>query len=157
MSRLCEEFKIVPILQPADHQAAAVTCDSINMKNYLWCTFVIQFGDLTANAVLQVNQGATDASDTATLACTYRLGSAIIAAANSDVLGDETALSTTLTLTAATYEDKILIIECDPAAMTDGYDWLTLYTDATATEQFMSAIAILKPKYAGAALHTALA
>lgn len=157
MARLAESFKIVPVAQPQDHQAAAVTGDSILMKNYSWCTFIVHFGDLTGNAVLQINQGATDGADTTTIPFVYRLSSAIIAAASADVLGDETAVTTTLTLTAATYEDKILIIDVNPAEMTDGYDWLTFYTDATATEQFMSVVAILTPKYANAAGHTALA
>ena len=157
MSRLASEYKIVPVCQPQDHQAGAVTGDSINMKNYSWCTFIVQFGDLTANAVMQINQAASDAGTTATIPFTYRLTDAIIGLASADILGDETAVTTTLTLTAGTYEDKMLVIEVDPAEMTDGYNWLTFYTDATATEQFMSVVAILKPKYQGAALHTALA
>lgn len=144
--RLCEEFKIVPVLQPEDHQAAAATCESICVKNLRHVTYLVHFGDLTGNSILYVYEGATDAACTSAMTFSYRLASAIIEVANADVLGTEST-SAALTLTAATYEDKLLVIEVDLDTMTDGYDWLTLYIDNTSTEMFASAVAVCHPKY----------
>jgi len=154
--RLCEEFKIVPLQQPEDPGAGAETFDSFCMKNYSHATIILLFGDNTADNALTIYEGDSDASLGAALTFSYRLSSAIAKAANADVLGTE-ATSAALTITAATYEDKMIVVEIDASELTDGYDWITCKLDGSATEQFIAAVAILYPKYAGAALHTALA
>ncbi len=154
--RLCEEYKIVPLQQPEDAGAGAETFDSICMKNYLHATLIFLFGDNTADNILTIYEGATDGALTAAITFPYRATSAICKAANADVLGTETT-SAALTITAATYEDMMIVVEIDPAIMTDGYDWITAKLDGAGTEQFIAGVAILKPKYASAALHTALA
>jgi hypothetical protein len=153
--RLAEQFKIVPLQQPEDAGAGAETFDSFCMKNYSHATLILLFGDNTADNALTIYEGATDGALTAAITFPYRLTSAIAKAASADILGDEST-SAALTITAATYEDKMLVVEIDPATLTDGYDWITAKLDGSATEQFIAAVAILYPKYASAALHTAL-
>jgi hypothetical protein len=156
MSRLCEEFKIVPLQQPEDAGAGAETFDSFCMKNYSHATLILLFGDNTADNILTIYEGATDGDLAAAITFSYRATAAICKAANADVLGTETT-SAALTITAATYEDMMLVVEIDAAELTDGYDWITAKLDGSATEQFIAAVAVLYPKYQGAALHTALA
>jgi hypothetical protein len=156
MSRLCEEFKIVPLQQPEDAGAGAETFDSICMKNYSHATLILLFGDNTADNILTIYEGKTDAALTTAITFSYRLTSAIAKAASADILGDETT-SAALTITAATYEDKMLVVEIDASELTEDYDWITAKLDGSGTEQFIAAVAILYPKYQGAALHTALA
>ena len=48
---------------------------------------------------------------------------------------------------AATYQDKLLIIEMDSDALTTDQPWVTLEIDSTASELLVSAVAICKPRF----------
>ena len=146
--RLAEQTKIVPLIDPADYNSAGKDGDSFTMKNYAHATIVVVFGALTGNSVLKVYEGATAGTKTTAKTFNYRLGSAAIGTAIADTLAAETS-SAALTLTAATYNNKVLVIELDDSELTDGTPWVTVEIDATATALFVSAMAILsKPRYA---------
>jgi hypothetical protein len=131
--------------------------DSFCMKNYSHATLIFLFGDNTADNILTIYEGAAVGDLTAALTFPYRLTAGIAkATTNADVLGTETT-SAALSIVAATYEDKMIVVEIDPAIMTEGYTWITPKLDGSATEQFIAAVAILVPKYASAALQTAIA
>ena len=156
MSRLCEEFKIVPVLMPVDLAGAAGTCESINMKNYRHATLILLSGaGTTGDSVFKVREGATDGATTADLTFSYRKTAIACKTEGGDVLGTETT-SAALTLTAASYTDMMLVVEIDPATMTDGYDWITPNISAVANPLLVSIVAILYPKYGEASLHSAI-
>jgi len=155
MPRLSEQFKIVPILEPENHQAAALTCDSINLKNYSWCIIIMTFGELTADEIITVHSGATTDADSQDVTFAYAYTGADLKTAGGDII-TVTGSAATLTLAAATFEDRMLVIDIDPATLTDGYSWISVIGDGSATELFASAVAILTPKYASAAAHTAI-
>lgn len=144
--RLCERFKVAPILEPEDH-AAGVDGDSINMAECLHLMLVIVFGELTGNAVLKIYEGATEGAKTSALTFSYRATSADLKNASGDTLGSETT-SAELTLTAATYEDRMIVVEIDPRELADGYDWVTPEVSSDASEEFAAIIAIAVPRYA---------
>jgi hypothetical protein len=155
--RLCEEYKIVPLLEPQDHQAGATAFDSICLKNYLWCSIIINFGELAGHEVLTIHSGATSGADSADAYFSYAYTGADLKTTGGDIITvTSTAPVATLTLTDVTFEDRILILDIDPASLTDGYDWISVVTDGSGTEVLMSAVAILKPKYAPADAHTAI-
>ncbi len=156
--RLSEQFKIVPLLEPQDHQGGALTFDSICLKNYSWCSIIINFGELTADEVLTIHSGATDGADSADAYFEYAYTGADLKTAGGDIItvkSDGTPVAT-LTLTAATFEDRLLILEIDPASLTDGYDWISVVTDGGGSEVLLSAVAVLTPKYAPSDAHTAI-
>jgi hypothetical protein len=156
--RLAEQFKIVPLLEPQDHQAGALTFDSINLKNYSWCSIIINFGELTGNEVLTIHSGATSGADSADAYFDYAYTGADLKTTGGDIItvkSDGTPVAT-LTLTDATFEDRLLILEIDPATLTDGYSWITVVTDGSGTEVLLSAVAILTPKYGPADAHSAI-
>ncbi len=156
MVRLGEEFKIVPVLMPIDLAGGAGTCESINMKNYRHVTFIFLTGaGTTGNSILKVREGATDGATTADLTFSYRATAIACKTEGGDVLGTEST-SAALTLTAADYTNMMLVVEVDPATMTDGYDWLTPNISAVANPLVIACVAVLYPKYAGAALHSAI-
>lgn len=158
MARLSEEFKIVPLLEPQDHQAGAVTMDSICLKNYSWCSIIINFGELTGDEVLTIHSGATSGADSADVYFEYAYTGADLKTTGGDIItvkSDGTPVAT-LTLANATFEDRLLVLEINPATLTDGYDWITVVTDGSGTEVLMSAVAVLTPKYAPADAHTAI-
>lgn len=154
--RLCERVKIVPMLEPEDH-AAGADCDSVSMANYGHLTLIFTFGELTGDAVLTVNSGATAGTKTTAETFNYRATAADLKAASGDALGTEST-SSGLTLTAATYEDRMLVVEMDSDEFTDGQPWVTPSLSSAATEEFASCVAILsEPRYAEDVPLTAIA
>lgn len=161
--KLAETMQIVPVLYTADYNAG-VDFDSINMKNFHRCTFVIGFGAITGDAVLTVNSGATNGAKTSALTFEYALGGAAIgtavagSTASCDVLA-AAATSAALTLTAATYANKMLVVEVAAAAMdiANAEEWLTASLSSAADAGIAFAFAILEPRYSGNRSATALA
>lgn len=144
--RLCERFKVVPILEAEDH-AAGADGDSVKMEQYSHVMFIIGFGELTGNAVLKFYEGATAGAKTTALTFSYRATSADLKNALGDALGSEST-SAALTLTAATYEDRVIVVEIDARELTDGYPWITPEISSDASEEFADIKAILVPRYA---------
>lgn len=161
--RFPEQYKVVPVMA-SDDINAGVDADSINMKNFHRATFIMTFGTLSGNAVLTVNSGAADGEKTSALTFNYALGGAAIgtavagSTASCDVLAAGTAAAT-LTLTAATYTDKMLIVEVEAAAMdlANEEEWLTLSLSDAAASGTCDVVAILEPRYTGNCSGTALA
>lgn len=150
--RLAEEKKIVPIFADADYGGGA-TGDSINMKNFHRCTFILTFGVNSGNGVLTVHSGATDGAATSNLTFHYASASADIgtntsASVSGDVLAAD-ATAATLTLTAASFNSRMLVVEVDASDMdvANGEEWLTLVIDNSATSGIVHGVAILEPRY----------
>ena len=139
---------VVYVLKPGDHQAG-VDGDSFKLTNHGHATFLIPFATLTGDGVLTVYSGATAGTKTTALTFAYRLSKADQgAAADADVYAqaDGTAgeaTSAALTLTAATYSDRVLVVEVRGRQLTDGHDWLTLEFSAAATALNAAVIAVL--------------
>lgn len=162
---LAEEYKIVPCGVDIDINGATDNVsDSINMKNYHSCTFLIQYADLgTANHTLLLYSGATAAARTSALPFKLAFGSAAFGTANCDVLTTWTSVATTGHAVAhGTYDNYMAIVEVDAADMdiANGESWLTLdfqdTGDAGATGQAI-VFAVLKPRYTKGQSGTAVA
>jgi hypothetical protein len=161
--KLVEKQKIVPVMATTDYNNGVVG-DSINMAGYHRAAFVILFGAITGDSILTVNSGASNAAKTSALTFKYALGGAAIgtavagSTASCDVLA-ATATSAALTLTAATYANKMLIVEVDASDMDTANEenWLTIDIDATASAGIAYMVAILEPRQTGNRSVTALA
>ncbi len=140
--RLSQEKGIVFGYKPADHNSAGISADSINTEICSHVTFLLQFGELTGDAVLSVSSGASDGTATTAETFYYRLAGAAQAATGADVYAEETG-ATTLTLTAATYENKCLIVEVPVDELTADQPFLTLNVSSAASEEFTSCMVIL--------------
>jgi hypothetical protein len=154
---LAENMKIVPVLKTTDY-GSGVDADSINMKGFHRCTFIMTFGAITGNAVLTVNSGATDGAKTSALTFHYALGGAAIGSASCDVLA-ATSTSAALTLTGTTYQNKMLVVEVEASDMdvANEENWLTMSISSAATNGIVHVVAILEPRYTGNQSGTALA
>lgn len=164
MRTFIENYKIVPVGVDIDFNTAASNLsDSINMKNYHRCTYLIQLYDIgTASPVLYVYSGATDAACTSQLDFRYAFGSAAQGSSNCDVLADWTTAtgSSGLTLTHGTYDNYLLVVDvkADEMDLANDEDWLTLdFTDPGGATGQAIIIAILEPRYTGNQSATALA
>ena len=140
-SRLSEELGIVNVFKPADNEAG-VTGESINLSLYNDVLFILSFGSLTGDAVLTVKSGATDGVETTSETFKYRLADADQGSAGADQFGAYTS-SSSLTLTAATYDNRLLLLHMHAMDLTAGQPWITLALSAAASVQFSSAVALL--------------
>ena len=147
MTRLSENFSLVYVLKPADHEAGA-TGDSIHIGLLHSVAFLVAMATMTGDAVLTVKSGASAGTETTAETFRYRLSSADQAAANADQFGTW-ATSSSLTLTAATYSDRLLVIELDADQVTDGQPWVTLALSDAASAATASVVALGAPRYAG--------
>ena len=147
MARLAEQIKIVNVIKPADNEAGA-TGDSINTGLASNVTFILTCGALTGDAVLTIKSGASAGTETTSETFNYRLADADQAAAGADGFGNWTT-SSSLTLTAATYDNRILVMEIDPRTITEGQPWLTLSLSAAASVHLSAVVALVTPRYAG--------
>jgi len=153
--RLCEDKKIVPIINSADI-VSGLDSDSINVKGASHVALLCMFGpSLSGDPVLTLYEGATDGAKTAIVTFPYRYGGAAVGSASSDILSTETT-SAALTCTGTTFVSRILIIEVDVAIMTDGYDWLTLQVGSEASAGELTVVAVIEPGYKSPALDTVL-
>lgn len=142
MARFSERLVPIPLIEAKDYGSAGVDADGVNLGLLHGLTAVFTFGAITGNSVLKVYAGATAAKTTA-IAFKYRLSAADYKAALADQLGTETAVASTgLTLTAATYDHRMLTVEVDAQAMPEGKGWITFEIDATATVMLVGAVGI---------------
>lgn len=144
---LAKLLKFVPILNTADYNNG-VDGDSINMAKGLRVTIILMFGAITGDAILKLFSGATDGAKTSALTFKYAVGSAIVGAATADVLATQ-ATSAALTLVAATYANKMLVLEIDTPQFdtANNEEWLTLEIGAEASAGICHAVALVEPRY----------
>lgn len=134
------------VLKPGDH-AAGVDGDSVNMGKLHTLRFLIGFGALTGDAVLTVQSGATEGTKTTAEKFRYALAQAVQGAADGDKLAAWTKGATSLTLTAATYQNKLLVVEIDSDQVTDGQPWVTLALSAAASVLNAAVIGVGEARY----------
>lgn len=147
--RFSERFKVLALTESADVTTNGVDAESVNMGLVHEACFLINFGAITADDALKVYVGAATATKTTAVAFSYRLASADTKAASSDLQGAFTAVASTgLTLTAATFDHKLVVVEVDSQAISDATPWVTLEIAGSATTQNVSICAIVRPRYA---------
>ena len=147
MTRVSERYNIVGMLEPADNQAGALDSESINMGLLSSVALIFQHGAITGDdAAIILYSGASSGTKTTAMIFKYRLAGAAFKATNNDVFGDATAIATAATglvMAAATYKNKVLVIEVDSQDMADGEPWLTIdYDDGSASVLLSNCIAI---------------
>ena len=148
---LVENYHIVPVLSDQDLTGASpMSGDSINMEGFHSCCFIVNCQDLdVADCTVTITSGATDAARTSNLTFNYAWASAAAAGANCDVLTAWTSAAA-VALTFGTYDNYMLIIEIEAAAMdlANNEEWLTfVLTDAGGATGNVSVIAVLTPRY----------
>jgi len=157
-----ENYKVVPVLSDQDLTGtdAGMPGDSINMKGYHRCTFLVGLQTLGgATATVAVYSGATDGALTSALTFRYAFGGAAAGSASCDVLAawDTSAL---LSLTHGTYDNYMLLIDVKAEEMdtANNENWLTIVFLDTATGATgnVQVHAILEPRYSQNRSATAL-
>lgn len=148
--RLSESFVPVPLIEAKDYGSAGIDAASPNLGLADGFSAFLAFGAITGNSILIVYAGASSGAKTTAIAFKYRLSAADYKVALADQLGDPIAVAATgLTLTATTFDHRLVAIEVDPDTMPDGKPYLTLSIDATATVLLLGAVGLARARYAG--------
>jgi hypothetical protein len=143
--RLSERNSIVFVLKPGDH-GSGVTGDSIDMGGVHSVAFIMQCATLSGDAVFTLKSGASAGTQTTSETFNYRTADAAQGSATADTYGDWST-SSSLTLTAATYQNRTTIFEIDSSVLTDGQNWLTLAISSAASAMNASVVAVGYPRY----------
>lgn len=147
---LDERIHVIPALEPADITTTTTYTDIVGVKEYQAIEFVIVLGAITGDTIaLTVEECDTivPANSTA-IAFSYRKSSA----AGTDSMGATTAATSSGITVAATDDNKIILIDVDPAALTDGYPYIRVAMDpgASMSECVVGAVCLLTSRYAQA-------
>ncbi len=154
MSRLSEELQFIPVVETEAYGGSGTDSDCIDLSRFSSITFVFSFGDLTSDSTLIFYAAPTAALAVAKtgygIAFKYRLAAAEIRATLSDTFGDPvTVAATGLTLTAATFDNKLTLVEFDCDQMTTTNRYMVFAVSATASPMDLSVTCVGKPRYPG--------
>ncbi len=149
-NRLSEQSVQVPVITPADHQSAGIDGVSFHVGRVHAFQITTMFGALTGDSIMSLYSGATDGTKTTQESFRWRFSDADIGGSNCDQYSDwaTVAAGAGLTLTAATYNARTVLIDMDSDQFTDGQPWITLEIDSTASTLFVSSSASAKPRFA---------
>lgn len=153
--RLSEGYSIQPILIPADIVSDNPTGTSyVCLDKVHWATLAFQFAAITCDSCTVTLEASTAGSSNATevaIGFNYRLLQAVgIMDADRDAIG--TATSTGVAV-AASDDNKVLLVEVDPAAVTtlgEDYRYIRgVCTPGDATAMVVGVVAYLEPRFPG--------
>lgn len=157
-ARFAEKLDILPILAPVSTTDGV--SDFIDASQCHWMTFLLQVGSFTTDSADTVSVTVEASTATSTNATTislpfrYRLSAAV----GTDTQGAITSVSTGtdgVTLDATADDNKMLIIDVDPSVIPNhasytNHRYVALTWDCAAIGAiFLSAVAILEPRYPG--------
>ena len=138
--------QLVPIISPLDIIATDVDSAWVSVSNAHHVTFIVSLGTITGDTLnITVECATTTASAAAiTSEFLYRFSGAV-ASDTWDVVTTSDTLGVTVT---ASDDDKLLLIDYDPAQYADyEYVRLALVTGGSMSACEVSAMAVLKPRY----------
>jgi hypothetical protein len=145
---LDQTLHVVGLTSPVDTASTTVNSDVVGVKEYHAIEFLVYFGTITGDTVAVTVEECDDIvpTNTTAIAFKYRKGSAT----GTDSMGAVTDATTSGVTIAATDDDKLLLIDVDPAALSAGRPYLRVVADpgASASAVEIAILAILKPRYA---------
>lgn len=156
------EPQVLYLAEPADHQSAGVTLDSVHMGRFHKLKVIILLGAVTGdNPIVLCYAGATAGATTTEIAFRWRKSGADAGSSGSDILGARTVQAvdgTGLALgTAANADHRMWEIEIDSDDMPDGKPFLTIFLDdGSASVLLAAAIGIGIPREQGDTVRTAV-
>jgi len=141
------DCQLVPLISPVDLGSVDTGSAFINVENAQWISFIIPLGTITGDTVTVTVEESSAASSGAEVAVPfmYRLSSAL----GTDSWGAPTSATSAGVAVSADEDDKLLLIEIDPATLDDGYNYLRVFFDlgSSATVAEVAVVAALEPRY----------
>jgi len=152
MSRLSESLQFVPLIETEAYGGAGTDSDCVDLSRFNSVSFIFSFGDLTSDSTLICYPGSTAAIAVAksatAIAFNYRLSAAAVRTTLADTLGDPIAVAYTgLTLTAATFANKLLVVEFDCDTITTTSRFIVWSVSNAANPCDLSMTMVGMPRY----------
>lgn len=159
--RFAQGLKVLPILAPQNIVATATATSYVDLDLVNWATFAVQLGAMTSDSTDTVTftveastAGTSNATEVA-IAFNYRLSSAV----DTDSMGAITAGSTSGVAVTAADDNKVLIVDVDPAVVQGtGADFRYVRLVATPNTEMASCnlgvVAYLEHRYPGNSIPT---
>jgi hypothetical protein len=150
MIRFNESVHVVGGIAPLDITTTTTYSDVVNAGKAHWIQFLLSFGAITDDTVVVTVEECTSAAAAGNTAAafSYRLSSAV----GTDSLGAVTAATASGVTITASDDNKVLIVDVDPATLTNGYPYVRLAVDpgGSASACVVSCVILAEPRYAGA-------
>ena len=140
------ETHLIPLIESDDYGGAGIDSDSVDMGDVHDLRIALVFGQITGDSTLKVYSGASTGTKTTAETFKYRLASGDFKATSADVPGTWTS-SASLTLTAATYDHRLLEVYVRPDALTAGQNWVTVEISNTANPMNVGAVGVAHVRY----------
>jgi len=143
-----QDLHIVPCLAPIDTTNVTAVSDVIDAGECTHVQFLIYFGATDVAGVFNVYECDDNVPTTpvATAEFTYRWS----AATGTDLMGAVTA-GTLATATPGTEDGMILVIDIDPANLTQGFPYVCVDWNPTAgANNLIAMLALVTPRYSQA-------
>lgn len=148
---LDQTVHVVGLTSPVDTASTTVNSDVIGVKEYHAIEFLVYFGTITGDTVAVTVEECDNVtpSNTTAIAFKYRKG----AATGTDSMGAVTDATASGVSMAATDDDKLLLIDVDPRALSADRPYLRVVADpgASASAVEIAILALLRPRYAQSA------
>jgi hypothetical protein len=148
-SRNSQDLHIVPALAPVDIAAATTVSDIIDAGDCTRVQFLMYFGQLDVNGVVNVYNcsNAAGAGAAAITAFTYRWS----AVTGTDLMGAVTAGALNVAVTNGTHDTCVLVIDIEPANLTAGLPYCYVeYNPTLGAANLLAIIALVTPRYSQA-------
>ncbi len=160
MARHSESFAFVQLFEPVDKTGSALVSDAVDLGKFNSFTAYLSFGAITGDSVLTVYGDTTAALATAlttAIAFKYRVTAADFKVALADQFGDPiTVAATGLTLTAASFDHRTIVIEIDPDTLVSGAHWVAFNFSSVGNPLLVSGVGIGRSRFPGHLIPTAI-
>ena len=144
-----QDLHIVPGLAPVDIGNVTTTSDIIDAGDCTHVQFLVYFGALDVDGVVNVYECTTaaGASADAITDFTYRFS----AATGTDLMGAVTAGALNVAVTDGTHDGTILVIDIEPMKLTQDHPYVYCEYDPTlGAANLLAIIALVTPRYSQA-------
>lgn len=145
MPRLLQNEALISFLEPKDYEAG-IDSETFKFDKAQEALIILTLGALTGDGILTLYSGATAGAKTTALPFRYQLSGADFKAEAADQFGSliEEA-DGILTLTAASFDHRVLKIWVDAVSLPDGHLYVTMNISNAADALLGAALAILGP------------
>ena len=144
--RFAMDDHIIPVLSPVDIVSTATNTTHIKITGH-HVTFLVPFGTITGDSVVVTVEESTSAATTGAVAVPfkYRLSLAV----GADSWGAVTTADSTGVIVTASDDDKILLIDIDPSALSDDCNYLSVLVspEASCSAVEVAALAVQDARY----------
>lgn len=145
--RFAQDIQIVPIMAPIDLASTTVRTTHLKVSNAHRVSLILQFGNLTSDSKIVTVEESSAASTTnaEAIAFMYRLSAKVGTADTWSAV--TTADSDGVEVDDSSDDNKSLLIDIDPSALTEGDNYLAIKIVSSGGIALASAVALLVPRY----------